>query len=464
VTTRAQLRDTAATLQRLDVGAVGFVLNRVGLEKADPVFRLSVKAIEEHLETQSSSMARRGARNRALAEEAAPEEVRYSREAASLPEYSAVALEPAHVHEAQLPPPSIPPTAALPLHAEVIPEFESAARLAPPVVPEPAALTQYAAAVREFTPAVRLAPPALPTPSVSFQPPVVPQAAAPRPSPAVPDQTKLPAQNPQRELWQPRAQEALQPMTNQNSNLPWWLADLYPQPDESNPAAQPDPSTAGGAQALAAELRPAGVTPMPRPAAQPVQSWERLPRVLAAATVVSPNRWKPESSTSVAAASPAAYRPVIPTPTAANSSVAYKPMAAPEAIHEAEPEENATGLATRLSGLRSLLSVLGVKDRPPAAEPVVKEAAAPRPFEPVIDRTDYTRAIAMTPALATPAGNGADIASPRLVIAAPEFLPPRPVVEEAENSQPSHFRNRRDRQDDFDDVQVLPSRRGQYRK
>jgi hypothetical protein len=139
-------------------------------------------------------------------------------------------------------------------------------------------------------------------------------------------------------------------------------------------------------------------------------------------------------------------------------------MAAPEAIHEAEPEENATGLATRLSGLRSLLSVLGVKDRPPAAEPVVKEAAAPRPFEPVIDRTDYTRAIAMTPALATPAGYGADIASPRLVIAAPEFLPPRPVVEEAENSQPSHFRNRRDRQDDFDDVQVLPSRRGQYRK
>ena len=43
VTTRAQLREAAATLQKLDVAAVGFVLNRVGLEKADPAFRLSVE-------------------------------------------------------------------------------------------------------------------------------------------------------------------------------------------------------------------------------------------------------------------------------------------------------------------------------------------------------------------------------------------------------------------------------------
>ncbi len=59
VTTRAQLRGVAATLQKLDVAAVGFVLNRVGLEKADPAFRLSVRAIEEHLDTRSGSMARR---------------------------------------------------------------------------------------------------------------------------------------------------------------------------------------------------------------------------------------------------------------------------------------------------------------------------------------------------------------------------------------------------------------------
>jgi hypothetical protein len=72
--------------------------------------------------------------------------------------------------------------------------------------------------------------------------------------------------------------------------------------------------------------------------------------------------------------------------------------------------------------------------------------------------------MALTPALATPIGSGAVNASPKLVTATPEFLPPRPTVEEAENSKPSRFKNRRDRADDFDDVQILPSWRGQYRK
>jgi Mrp family chromosome partitioning ATPase len=53
-TTRRELREAAITLQRLDVAAVGFVLNRVGLAKADPAFRASVQAIEKHLEAQAS--------------------------------------------------------------------------------------------------------------------------------------------------------------------------------------------------------------------------------------------------------------------------------------------------------------------------------------------------------------------------------------------------------------------------
>jgi hypothetical protein len=196
---------------------------------------------------------------------------------------------------------------------------------------------------------------------------------------------------------------------------------------------------------------------MPRPSTTQVQSWDRLPRVAAAPAAVSPNGWKPG-----AAAAAVAYKPVVVTER--YSPAEYKPVAVPEEIREVEPEDNASGLATRLSGLRSLLSMLGVKDRQPAAEAAVKEAEAARPFEPAIDRTDYTRAMALTPALATPAGSGAVKISPGLVTAAPEFLPPRPTVEEAENSQPSRFKNRRDRQDDFDDVQILPSWRGQYRK
>ena len=55
VTTRTQLREVAATLQRLDVASVGFVLNRVSLEKADPSFRQSVQVTEKYLRLQGRS-------------------------------------------------------------------------------------------------------------------------------------------------------------------------------------------------------------------------------------------------------------------------------------------------------------------------------------------------------------------------------------------------------------------------
>ena len=55
VTTRAQLREAAATLQRLDVGAVGFVLNRVRLATADNTFRQSVEAVEKHVQSVSNA-------------------------------------------------------------------------------------------------------------------------------------------------------------------------------------------------------------------------------------------------------------------------------------------------------------------------------------------------------------------------------------------------------------------------
>jgi uncharacterized protein involved in exopolysaccharide biosynthesis len=63
ITTRAEIRDAAATLQRLNVGAVGFVLNRVSMAKADPAFRASVEAIEKHLQSQMGAGARRTRRN-----------------------------------------------------------------------------------------------------------------------------------------------------------------------------------------------------------------------------------------------------------------------------------------------------------------------------------------------------------------------------------------------------------------
>jgi Mrp family chromosome partitioning ATPase len=55
VTTRTQLQQAAATVQRLDVGAVGFVLNRVSLDKADAPFRQSIDQMEDYLRAQSGS-------------------------------------------------------------------------------------------------------------------------------------------------------------------------------------------------------------------------------------------------------------------------------------------------------------------------------------------------------------------------------------------------------------------------
>jgi uncharacterized protein involved in exopolysaccharide biosynthesis/Mrp family chromosome partitioning ATPase len=63
-TTRAQLREVAYTLQHLEVGAVGFVLNRIAMDKATPAFRQSVKAVERHVEAQSLSYARRTVKTR----------------------------------------------------------------------------------------------------------------------------------------------------------------------------------------------------------------------------------------------------------------------------------------------------------------------------------------------------------------------------------------------------------------
>jgi polysaccharide biosynthesis transport protein len=58
VTTRAQLREASDNLQRLNVSAVGFVLNKIRLKTADPIFRQSVKATENLLKAQGRSHRR----------------------------------------------------------------------------------------------------------------------------------------------------------------------------------------------------------------------------------------------------------------------------------------------------------------------------------------------------------------------------------------------------------------------
>jgi hypothetical protein len=58
----------------------------------------------------------------------------------------------------------------------------------------------------------------------------------------------------------------------------------------------------------------------------------------------------------------------------------------------------------------------------------------------------------------------ADI-SQRQVMARPEFLPPKPVVQAGkERGWQAGSTDRRDRREAYDEVEILPSWRGQYRK
>jgi uncharacterized protein involved in exopolysaccharide biosynthesis len=182
VTTRAQLRDVADALQRLDVGAVGFVLNRVLLKNADPAFRDSVRATEKHLRKQSRSLTRRAEKKQPPLDAASPK--------------SAQALRAEERVEPAVAPMPVARTVAHPAPS-AIPEL-SAARPEPLRVPRMPREEQFAQAAplpasnirsREFVPQKQEMPldngplPAEPAQQTRVREPqpVPPQPAAPAP-------------------------------------------------------------------------------------------------------------------------------------------------------------------------------------------------------------------------------------------------------------------------------------------
>ena len=117
-----------------------------------------------------------------------------------------------------------------------------------------------------------------------------------------------------------------------------------------------------------------------------------------------------------------------------------------------------------MTGLKNLIESLGLKNQPRPIEPVEAVVQAQVPIEPVQPRTVYAR----TPpsSAQAPVRKSESSASPTLVTAPPEFLPPKPLVEksEKEHSNPNNGTSRRDRRETFDDVEILPSWRGQYKR
>jgi hypothetical protein len=144
----------------------------------------------------------------------------------------------------------------------------------------------------------------------------------------------------------------------------------------------------------------------------------------------------------------------------------FQPEIAPEAVHEPEPEETPNNAATRMSGLRNLIFTLGLKNLNKEAKPGDEAAeSAPQPGRGT-ERQVNVRSFTPAPAQPGPSRSSVSSASPTLVTAQPEILPPEPSTEkmDKERSWKSKSVARHDRRDAFDDVEILPSWRGQYRK
>ena len=444
VTTREELRETASTLQRVDVAAVGFVLNRVGLEKADRAFRLFVAAVENHLRAQGGSASRRAARGIAPAPESALAEEHNPLPPALPARHEPIPAVPLAAVRAPVQAVAEPAVKAVVPYsppAPVIPEsaIKAVARLSPPAPIAPESAIKAVA---------RPSPPAVPEPAVKAAPPVA--------SPVAPERSPLPA-NPARVTPRlstaPPAQESTQPMNNKNSDLPWWLADLYPQPEEPRRAAPPEPGNASGPQPDA--LGPQAVVPAPKPRPAPrLQSWDRLPGEY--------DKARPPAPPSPSAESPLGWKSRVPASAAQDSFAEWKAGARPEEAAEEDEEESSPNLASRLTGLRNLLTVLGKKGQQEFERPPERPAEAVRQLNPVLDSPPVARVIAPAPAMA--AAGRVSAPSPRLVTAVPEFLPPKEPVEIRDSAYESTSRSRHDRLETYDDLQILPSRRGQYKR
>jgi hypothetical protein len=145
----------------------------------------------------------------------------------------------------------------------------------------------------------------------------------------------------------------------------------------------------------------------------------------------------------------------------------------------AAAEETARVTPSRLSGLRGLFLALGLNEEKhstpetsetgtapapqperavavgeltPAPAPPQRSALAQTPTEPAVPAQTFVPVPEPVPLFATTPGNGSRKDSLRRVRAEPEFLPPQPL-------KPAY----RDRSEAFNDVQILPSWRGQYK-
>jgi hypothetical protein len=119
-------------------------------------------------------------------------------------------------------------------------------------------------------------------------------------------------------------------------------------------------------------------------------------------------------------------------------------------------------MTSRLAGIRKLLVSLGRRSLAQDAAYSVKDSG----FEPRLERTTVGPAYTDPGPLEGGASEGHS-ASPARVTVRPEILRPKPVVQadkEKEPLRPTVPQPLREKADTHDEIETLPSVRGQYRK
>jgi len=153
------------------------------------------------------------------------------------------------------------------------------------------------------------------------------------------------------------------------------------------------------------------------------------------------------------------YRVSEPQPSTSVTAPQRPPPPEPPAE---EDDDLPYSAASRLGGLRNLLVSLGMKAVHSEGELQGRGEGLEQTFERNPERAVYAEPVGYS----TAHGVGETLPpDPNSVKAKPEFLPPRQVVETAEREkEPPRPVAKRLRWDAPDDVETLPSWRGQYRK
>ncbi len=525
VTTRSQLRELAKTLQRLDVAAVGFVLNRVSLSKANSAFRDSVRAVQQHLHAQARSFARNTGRNSQPAQgqremHAEPKVARNRHRAGQAPEsIDEPAAASQRNMDADVPNAqerkTVPEQAAKPASAARGTAVRSDVEASEPAVstgrfitPEPVREQVYSSPRSSHGPGSEFIAHRFIPPEPTFEPPPAPvgsarAAATVASRPPAPAEPIAPLHNAQPSAKQPEpARPSAPPLTSQiprgrepmrstppaviqskieDAPTPRYVPPA-PVAEKPRPAA-PAPST------VEARIKPPidPVAPAPDPIRSPVPPAQptAAPDKSAAPPTKFGTAWPAETNrafdtipASAPPSRPAASFEATRTEFYATSAVppqtpAYRvaepaaPGPAAPTGHDSAPADEMDddmpySAASRLGGLRTLLVSLGLKALNKEAEFRGRTPDMEPQFERNAERSVYAEPITASPAQGTAETLPPDAASVR---AKPEFLPPRPVLETAEREkEPVRPAPKRLRWDAPEDVETLPSWRGQYRK